>query len=75
MYELLFFFVGVLPYWFALALPQKDRRFWLVLLYCNIIWIMYYSFHQTPLGVLNNFVEAAIALNGLKIARRTPTKN
>jgi len=69
--ELTFFVVGVLPYWYTLALPQKSTRYWLVLCWCSCVWSYYLLQHGAWSGVINNAVEFCLAAWGLARTRRS----
>jgi uncharacterized membrane protein len=66
--EAAFFLVGVLPYWYTIALPDKGRRYWLVLCWCCVVWLVYFVHHGRTAPAVNNAVELILALVGLRRA-------
>lgn len=64
-----FFLTGVLPYWYTLWLPTKDARYWLVLCWCCIVWIAYFTHKDAHAAVLNNLVELGLATYGMSRVR------
>lgn len=68
--EAAFFFLGVLPYWYTLALPDKSRRYWGVLVWCCCVWLGYFIAHGQAAPAINNAVELALAAAGLRRAGR-----
>lgn len=64
--DLVFFFIGVLPYWYSITMPEKTLWYWCVLTWCCSCWIVYFSFYRfSPAPLINNLVEFSLAIYGV----------
>lgn len=68
--EVAFFILGVLPYWYTLALPEKRRSYWVVLIWCCLVWIAYFWHHGRTAPLVNNIVELGLATYGLRRSQK-----
>lgn len=68
--ELLFFAIGVLPYWYTLWLPEKTSSYWYVLVWACLVWIVYGWRRRASMTILNNVVELGIAISGIAALAR-----
>ncbi len=63
--EALVFFIGVLPYWYTVWMPQKTATYWYILSYLCVVWIAYGYRRGAHMTMLNNTVELCIAISGI----------
>ena len=70
--EAVFFFLGVLPYWYTLWLPQKTESYWIVLVWACLVWIVYGWRRRASMTILNNVVELCIAISGVVALSKMP---
>ncbi len=75
MVEGTFFLLGVLPYWYCLSLSGKTKTYWLVMLYCCGVWIVYFAARGQWAPLINNIVETMIVARGLWILRSREKEN
>ena len=64
--EALFLVAGLLPWWWVLLQKDKTVLFWVVSVYCAVVWGFYYVYHGAPMGVVVNGVELCLFGYGLR---------
>ena len=64
--EIVFFAIGMVPWWCACAMRNKTKLYWCILLWVCCVMLVYYAMHRAPVGVVNNVVEMSIGVYGLR---------